>query len=215
MPMNWSFYSLSKERWDAIFGGGLDGAEAEVVQSATWDEDAFSKSERQVVARLARSIVRNGISYTGLSRSEARLLDDIIQGFFCPEGLKDLLGFEYESPDFVSMSLVETLLARSAHLRHEPSFLRRLLGMGGSVSAQPMLPLLLTGRRLNGSGKPREPYLLLSPDEIARMHEEVLEAISEIAVWPGPGWEESARKCLLDVLARVHRKQKWFAARYC
>jgi hypothetical protein len=35
-----------------------------------------------------------------------------------------------------------------------------------------------------------------------------------IAVWPQPGWEESARKCLLDVLARVHRKQKWLAARY-
>jgi hypothetical protein len=62
---------------------------------------------------------------------------------------------------------------------------------------------------------PREPYLLLSSDEIVRMHKEVLEAISAITVWPGPGWEESARKCLLDVLAGVQRKQKWLAARYC
>lgn len=214
MSMNWSFYSFSKERWHAIFGGGLDGAEAEVVQSATWDEDAYSESKRKVMARLARSIVRNGIIYAGLSRSEARLLDGMIQGFFCPEGLKELLGFEYESPEFVRMSLVETLLARSARLRHGPSFLRRLLGQG-NMSAQPILPLLLTGRRLNGSGKPREPYLILSRDEIARMHDEVLEAISAIAVWPAPGLEESAHKCLLDVLARVHRKERWLAARYC
>src|SRR5262245_4084053 len=34
----WQYFSFRQERWDAIFGGGLPGAERHVVASAVWDD---------------------------------------------------------------------------------------------------------------------------------------------------------------------------------
>lgn len=214
MTVAWSFYSFSKDRWDAIFGGGLEGAEAAVVQSATWDEDAWPEADREPRVRIARRIVRNGISYAGLSRKERELLDEMFLGFFCPEGLEELLGFEYESPDFVRMVLVDAVLARVAP-RFKSPLLVRLFGRDGAAGTVRLLPLLATGRRLNGSGKPRDPYLILSPEEVSQLHGEMGQAVSAPAPWPGAGWEESARRCLLDVFARVREKRKWLAGRFC
>jgi hypothetical protein len=38
VSMFWQYFSFRQERWDAIFGGGLPGAERHVVASATWDD---------------------------------------------------------------------------------------------------------------------------------------------------------------------------------
>jgi hypothetical protein len=87
MSTRWSFYSIARQRWDAIFGGGLQGAEDHVIQSVTWDRTIWK--DEQVPIRLAQKIVRKGVSYSGLSAQEADHLDAIIVGFFCPEGLQD------------------------------------------------------------------------------------------------------------------------------
>jgi hypothetical protein len=148
MSAGWSFYSFSGPRWDAVFGGGLQGAEDQVIQSATWDRSV--RNDEQVSIRLARTIVRSGISYRGLSAAEADELDAIIAGFFCPEGLEDLLGYDYESPDGVSMAVVNALVDRSAQPSEKAS---RQSHVDEAPAAGPsLLQHLKVGRRHNGAG---------------------------------------------------------------
>jgi hypothetical protein len=149
MSSRWSFYSFSKPRWDAIFGGGLQGAEDEIVQSATWDRSAGN--DEQVSIRLAQTIVRRGISYRGLSAAEADELDAIIAGFFCPEGLEDLLGYDYESPDGLSMVVVDALVDRSAQSLETPSQGSQFVDEKPTASPS-LLQYLKVGRRHNGAG---------------------------------------------------------------
>jgi hypothetical protein len=117
MSTRWSFYSFDRPRWDAIFGGGLEGAEDQVIQAVIWDRSV--RRDEQVLIRLAQTIVSSGISYRGLSAEEADDLDAIIVGFFCPEGRQDLLGYDNESPDGLSMAVVDELVDRAAQLLGE------------------------------------------------------------------------------------------------
>jgi hypothetical protein len=59
MSTRWNFYSFGRPRWDAIFGGGLQGAEDQVIQSVIWDRSV--RSDEQVLIRLAQTIVNSGM----------------------------------------------------------------------------------------------------------------------------------------------------------
>jgi hypothetical protein len=204
----WSFYSFSKPRWDAIFGGGLQGAEDQVIQSATWDRSA--SNDQQMSIRLAQTIVRRGISYRGLSAKEADELDAIIAGFFCTEGLEDLLGYGCESPDGLSMAVVDALVDRSA-----PSLETASQGSwfaDEKPAASPsLLQYLKIGRRHNGAGAE-------VPDERlqralrrltdTRDHASVERRVKlELAMTPNPG----NRYLILDSreISRCHDEVAW------
>jgi hypothetical protein len=247
MSTRWNFHSFAGPRWDAVFGGGLPGAEDHVIQSVTWDRTIWK--DEQVPIGLAQTIVRNGISYDGLSAQEADLLDAIIVGFFCPEGLEDLLGLEYESPDGLSMAVVEALVERAAEASREASPSSRSFDHKRPAGPQ-LLDYLLVGRRHNGAGaeisedrlaralqrvadttdrvaverqvrirlaatpSPGRRYLILDSEEVSRCHDQVAWAIARPLPWPGPGYEATARQCLLEVLASARKKWRWLAGRY-
>jgi len=221
MSARWSFYSFSRPRWDAIFGGGLQAAEDQVIQSATWDRNV--RNDEQVSIRLARMIVRSGISYRGLSVAEADELDAIITGFFCPEGLEDLLGHDYESPDGLSMAVVNALIDRSAQPLEQAS--RRSRVVDEEPAAAPsLLQHLKVGRRHNGAGaavpdemtpNPSNRYLILDTEEIFRFHNQVAWVINRPLPWPHSALEATARQCLLEVLASAQKKGRWLAGRFC
>ena len=208
MSTRWSFYSFGKPRWDAIFGGGLQGAEHQVIQSATWDR-SYSNDE-QMSIRLAQTIVRRGISYRGLSAKEADELDAIIAGFFCTEGLEDLLGYDCESPDGLSMAVVDALVDRSALSLEKPS--QGSWFVDEKRSARPsLLQYLKVGRRHNGAGAevPDERLhralrrLADTPDHAAAERRVKL----ELATTPNP----SNRYLILDSdeIFRCHDQVAW------
>ncbi len=192
---------------------GVEGAEQALVESVTWDDGAFEDGEMAV--RIARQIAKNGFSYSGLSKSEATMLDEITMSFFCPEGLETILEFVYESPDGVHVSQVEELIARCRG--GKTSLFSRLFSKAETAPQLKILPLFLTGRRLNGNGLPElaNQYIVLNPDEVSVLHEEVTQAIATPAKWLGPGNEDAARKYLRDVLTQVKAKKAWLAARHC
>lgn len=197
MSIAWSFYSFDWSRWQSIFGGGGEDAERCVVESVTWDEGIYKDVDAAV--RIARQIVASGLSYEGLSPPEAKTLDKIVAGFFCPEGLEECLGFEYESPDGLSLNIVNELIARRASAEF------------------PFLSLLTTGRRLNGGGIPDvySRYLILTQEEVSQLRAETEHLLHDPAPWSSPVVLQIACACLLDVLTSAAAKNKCLAGRYC
>jgi hypothetical protein len=127
------------------------------------------------------------------------MLDTIVMGFFCPEGLEECLGFEYESPDGLHLSVVKELIAR------------------GKGEELPFLSLLTTGRRLNGRGVPDvdSRYLVLTPDEVSQLRAETQHLLEGPARWSAPSVPLVTRNCLLDVLTSVVAKNRCLAGRHC
>src|SRR5262245_59629318 len=129
MGMFWQYFSFKEERWNAIFGGGLPGAARHVVASAAWDDpeaefadqsenleaylDAVNSRASEEVVRMANRICARGISYDDLDREDAALLDSMIVGFFCPEGLAILLEYKIEHWEGLHAGVVSDLLSRA------------------------------------------------------------------------------------------------------
>ena len=135
MSSFWQYFSFPRERWDAIFGGGLPGADRHVVASATWDDlptwddegtefpdpsddldaylDAVYRQASEHVVSMARRICTLGISYDGLDKREAAELDSMIVGFFCIEGLEALLQYKIEHWNGLHAVVVAELLSRA------------------------------------------------------------------------------------------------------
>src|SRR5215467_7238369 len=227
MSSQWYFYSFSKERWDAIFGGGLEGAEEKVIQSVTWDRGAWN--DERVPIRLAQTIVKKGISYDGLSARQAEYLDKVITGFFCPEGLEDLLRYEPESPEGLSTSIVNALVDRAgnATLVHYLLIGRHYNASGVKISDK-MLEAVLESldnsmdrvameqqarALLAETPTASNRYLVLAPEEISRLHDEIASAIARPRPWPHPSYEVTARTCLLGTLTSAQNKKRWLAGR--
>ena len=227
--MHWDFYSFSWERWSGIFGGGLSGAAEQVVESATWDVGACK--DLAVVERIARDIVANGLSYEGLSEDEQTVLDNIVTGFFCPEGLEELLGFEYESDEGIHPSCTDMLIDRAWADQSRPptprvGLLKRLFGHTEPAVDRPsrqgkpdielnVLPAFRNGRRLNGSGKPSEPYCILSPQEVVQLRQEIETLLDLPKPWPKPDLESALRNDFLAPVQSIESKGAWLAARCC
>jgi hypothetical protein len=197
LSIMWSFYSFDWSRWQSIFGSGTEDAKRCVVESVTWDEGGYEDPD--AVVRIARQIVTRGFSYEGLSPAEANMLDKAVMGFFCSEGLEECLGFAYESPDGLHLSVVKELIAR------------------GNGDELPFLSLLTTGRRLNGRSVPEvdSRYLILTPDEVSQLRAETQHLLEGPARWSAPSVPLVTRNCLLDVLTSVIAKNRCLAGRHC
>ena len=168
-----------------------------MVESVTWDEGAYT--DLDAAERIARQIVANGLSYKGLSPAEAKTLDKIVTGFFCPEGLEECLGFEYESPDGLHLNVVKELIERSRDVN------------------LPFLNLLTTGRRLNDGGVPdaRNRYLILTPAEVLQLRAETQHLLDVPTSWSSTSVSETVRSCFLNVLSSVASKHRSLAGRHC
>jgi hypothetical protein len=202
MSRMWSFCSFDYSRWQSIFGGGAEDAERSVVESVTWETEIYGTKvyeDLDAAVRIARQIVKSGFSYEGLSPAEAIILDEIVMGFFCDEGLKDCLGFDYESPDFLHLSWVKELISC------------------GDGARLPFLNLLTAGRRFNGKGAPDQDfqYLILIPDEVSQFRSEVLSLLESPAPRPDPELRLLMRERLLAVLESVIAKNRCLAGRHC
>ena len=197
MSIMWSFCSFDWSRWQSIFGGDTEEAKRSVVESVTWDDGVYADPDAAV--RIAQKLVTSGFSYEGLSPPEEKMLDKIVNGFFCPEVLEECLGFEYESPDGLHISVVKELIAR------------------GKAEELPFLSLLTTGRRLHGRGVPdvSSRYLILSETETSQLRRETQRVLESPAPWSHPAVQLTARTCLLDVLISVVEKNRCLAGRYC
>ena len=197
MSIAWSFYSFEWSRWQSIFGSGSKDAERCVIESVTWDEGAYE--DLDAAERIARQIVAHGLSYEGLSPVEAKTLDKIVTGFFCPEELEECLGFEYESPDGLHLNIVKELIERSRGVN------------------PPFLNLLTTGRRLNDGGVPdaRNRYLILTPAEVLQLQAETQHLLDLPTSWSSASVSETVRNCLLNVSSSVAADHRYLAGRYC
>src|SRR5262245_13397541 len=180
----WQYFRFRQERWDAIFGGGLPGAERHVVASAVWDDmpawdnegnefpdpsddldaylDAVYRQASEHVVSMARRICTLGISYDGLDKREAAELDSMIVGFFCIEGLEALLQYKIEHWNGLHAVVVAELLSRA-----RPSGGLLDIGSKGGYPVS-LATAFNTGRRMGTTQTPDSSgvYFVLRPSEV-------------------------------------------------
>jgi hypothetical protein len=230
MSMAWQYFSFDEWRWHDLFGGGMPAADRAVISSAVWDdcldedlpdpEDDYEKYVDALIARapsdvlnLCKRICRDGISYSGISEKEAALLDRVIVGFFCPEGLEAALGFSYESKDGLRWSAIEAL-----HSRAKPkergglfSFAKRHASKAESQSVAPVL----WGRRYGTNEKPvDEIYFVLSAKEVPLVLAEVKALLANGDPWSQPALKASIEDELVQALESANRQGRALAGRF-
>jgi len=217
----WEYFSFRQERWDAIFGGGLPGADRHVVASATWDDlptwddegtefpdpsddleaylDAVCLQAPERVVRMARRICASGISYKGLDRCEAAELDSMIVGFFCLEGLEALLQYKIEHRNGLHGSVLAELLSRA---RPSGGF----LGMGSKEGFPVSLATAFnTGRRIGTTQAPDSSgvYFVLRTSEVPLALQEVDALLALDRPWRTPEFRDAIDEELRGALVRA------------
>lgn len=227
MGMFWQYFSFAEARWNAIFGGGMPGAERHVIASAVWDSfldadlpdpaidleaylDAVNRMAPEPVRRLAKRICTSGISYDGLGREEAAALDSMIVGFFCTEGLETLLEFKIEHWDGLHGNLTADLLSRS---KPRGSF----FGIGGQKGFPVTLATMFDrGRRIGSHERPTSDglYFLLSPGEISLALREVEGLLALDRPWRSPEFREEIEKELRGALLKANDGKRCLAGRW-
>jgi len=230
MGLFWQFFSFERERWDAAFNGKIPDARKHFAASAVWDHvnddlpdpeseakqylDALWKFAPPKVVDLAERIAHHGISYEGLSRDSAALLDSMVVGFFCPEGLASLLDYTVEHKQGVSPKAIGELLSRSQSAR-----VGGFLGMGGKVCGGMPITLaqcLGTGRRFGTHEVPNEKdkYFVLDDEEVRLLLSEVSGLLAVEREWKTPEFERVVRDELLPALERAAAGGRYLAGRY-
>ncbi|MFO1216610.1 MAG: hypothetical protein U1E72_18685, partial [Burkholderiaceae bacterium] len=230
MGMFWQFFSFDPQRWEALVTGQVPDAKKYFAASATWDQvdddfpdpeeqpkqylDALWKSAQPEVAAMAQHIALNGISYRGLTTASAALLDSMVVGFFCREGLESVLHFTIEHKDGLSPKAVSELLSRS-----QPARTGGFLGFGSKVSlGQPvnLSPWLATGRRngTNDAPTPDDKYFIFSGSEARELLTEVTGLLAIDRQWQTPEFERHIRRELLPAIERAAGANLCLAGRY-
>lgn len=186
----WWFYSFSPERFRRVFGGNEPGMAELVADAATYEEGSWD--DPAVPRRLAAVIVQSGIDYAGLSRSEASVLDEMMQRIFAPEGPGKELEVIPESPDGLHPNIVQELLAIAR----------------GRVAIR-LLPILVGGRRYGQlDPNPECRYCILSTDEITQLLAEVQQILALADRCTKDYVPKVARECLGDVLQSAATKNR-------
>lgn len=213
MSIRWYFQSIDWSKWSALLegkGGGKD-----VFTSATWDEDSYESPDLR--KRLATSIANSGISYDGLTPTEAAELDSVIHSFFCPEGVESYLSIEYESPDGLHRKFVQDLVTPSRPAGTQ-SLIKRLFAktpqkLSSGAEELILLPLLLSGRRISSTAPPDEDYLYIvfSPEELALLCDEAERCLASGRPWPEKWFEAMVTEYLIDVIKTTQAKGKGLA----
>ena len=226
----WQLFSFEQRRWNALFDGGVPDAKEQFAASATWDHvdgdlpdpekepkrylEALWKAARPMVVEMAEHMARNGISYRGLTPDKAALLDAMVVGFFCPEGLKSLLHYTVEHRHGLSPRAVSELLSRS-----RPARVGGFLGIGGKVSmGQPinLAPWLATGRRYGTNDPPSssDKYFIFTAAEVRELLSEVSGLLAVDRKWQIPEFEQDIRSELLPALEHASLGSLSLAGRY-
>lgn len=202
MSAAWSFCSVDPQKWDALVAGRSNIQESDIVESATWD-DAYENTP--LWESLARRIAAGGITYDGLISSQALELDSIIYGFFSPEGLEKQLDIEYESPEGVHISTVQSLLAKPGK-----GLLARIFGKPEPPTQLSLLPVLLTGRRLNGKTDMNldERYVVFSSSELPVFHDEAKAQLDMLKPKANSGFVQAVEANLIEVIQGVQAKKQ-------
>src|SRR6185295_15464579 len=231
MGMFWNYRSFPRERWKRIFGGGAEEAVKHVLASYMWDrldgtEPDFDSDREgwlkavvhqapQHIVELAGDICRSGFSYRNRSKEEAALLDDMMVGFFSPEGIEDLLEAEYVGGDGIKAFILEELLARGQAEKRGGLF-----GLGGTTV--PGIPtessrFIVGGRRVDSSERPKEEaqYLIFWDDEVPKVRAEIELLLRQNRPWSHAEFDAEVRKTILAALSEVESSGRCLFGRYC
>lgn len=189
MSYLWWFASFSKSQLDAVVGSADSSMEEAVIETATWDD--FDDDEIAERTRLARHLVRSRDVYDGLTDEEVKIMDAIVSGLFCTEGLEQELWLEYESPEGLHPSVIVEMLKRAK----------------GKLDVS-LLPILRSGRRLGQTSPTMCEYCVLNVEEIPALRGEVEAILALPGEWSAPYVAEEIEECLRSVLANVENKNK-------
>jgi hypothetical protein len=230
MSMSWQYFSFNEQRWRDLFGGGSSHAERTVICSAVWDafcdEDLPDREEHfeqyvdalvdlapRKTVELCKKICKDGISYVGLPADEAALLDQIVVGFFCPEGLEDALGYSYEHRNGLRSDVIEALRTRAS-----PKKTAGLFGLGRkSVAAVELLSSspIFSGRRYGSNQTPvEEIYFILSSEEVPLALAEIKVLLLSDEPWKQPDFKEAIEEELIQALESAHKQGRALAGRF-
>ncbi len=185
MSYLWHFVSFSESQFDRLWGSNDSVIEEQVVEAVTWDD----WGNLEVIERLARRMVKQGIDYGSVPEDEWCELDTIISLLFGPEGLEEELAVEGVSMDGLHPSYTLELLERvtNAGLQYE------------------LLWVLEGGRRIGVSAPSFCEYVVLAPDEVVMLRDELQDALQKIQEWSTPETPELIRQELLTGLQQVEQ----------
>lgn len=226
----WQFFSFPKARWDSLFDGTMPDAAAELVASAYWEQvegdmpdpdadhagylAAVSAQAPAELRDLAARLARQGFEYAAASPAEARRLDRLVCGFFCPEGLEQVLGYRIEGRNGLAQAAVDELLGRAGAWSHGGVF-----GFGARrVAPTPvtLAPFLRTGRRIGTTAPPHieHRYFLLDPGEVKVALGEVEALLAVDRPWVVDEFRQAVIDELRAALAAAAARSDCLAARY-
>lgn len=232
----WQIYSFDRSKWDAVFGGGLPGAEQKVIDAMLWEnegyfdgeaddlqpgpyrEEVLASQEGREARALASHLTRNGFTYSGLDANQSEALDRFACTMWTPEGIPAELDARlHGSP---AGGEVSELITRAGHARSAPlQGLRRLVGRRPNTPVC-YLHLLETGRRYGNPAEPTkaEGYycVIFAPAEVMLLRDEVETAINAPIPWRCPRhYPECAERGFLAPLEDVIRSGRRMAMTLC
>lgn len=226
----WQYFSFPRARRDALFDGSMPRAAGELVASAYWekaqgdlpdpDDDragylaAVNAQAPAELRDLAVRLAQKGFDYAAASPAEARRLDSLVCGFFCPEGLEQVLGYRIEGQDGLAQAALDELLGRAAAWSGGG-----FLGFGARrVAATPvtLAPFLGTGRRIGTNARPHveHRYFLFDPGEVKVALGEVDALLAVDRPWAVDEFRQSVIDEVRAGLAAAAARGDCLAARY-
>ena len=183
LPMSflWHFSSYDHAKLGSL-------TESAIADALLWDDGAFDNVSS--VQRLAQHIASAGISYSGLSATDAALLDELIPMMFSPEGLESELALEPESDDGLAPTIVSEMV------EHLPT--------------ASCLRWLVRGRRHGSESFDVEcNYVILSPTDVTDLLAECASVMDSSPDWSQDYVPDVIRECLIDTLTSIQAKGKY------
>jgi len=188
------------ERFLHYFGHSTPEEVDQMIAAATWEErDSGAKMDLDLIRRILGRVATNGLSYTGMSESEAEILDARLKVLFSPWGFEEQLDLEHESPEpYIHLIEVEERMPKDAEIR--------------------FLPMLNFGWRYGATDLEAGPwYFILHTEHVRTLAEEINLSASNPNPWSDPLIAEIVDQNLVKVLASVLEKKKGLAGvlNYC
>lgn len=181
MSSNWYLYSFDQNRWDSLFGGG-NPEHAEALVAELTDEQNFDFEDPDAAAAVARKLVREGFTAGGFDEEEMEIVECIPSAIFRGTSeLRSLVNGEPESPEGTTWQMLKELMKRAeGHV--EPKMIR----------------LLTNGRSLADSEYDNGEYVILSPNEVQSLHEELQQIVSLDVEWSDEEFPPYIQRELLE-----------------
>lgn len=230
MSMFWSYYTTSRDRWQSIFGNHSDQAIKQVLASYMWerldgdvpdfeaDQDAWFRAvieqTPKPVVQLVTDLCSNGFSYAQRSTEDAAVMDKIMTGFFCPEGLEELLSIERVGGDGIKSFILEELLKRG-QAKKSGGF----LGFGGKLlpgTPVELSPFLVSGRRFASDQQPgrESTYVVFMEHELPKLREEIERLLRQDRPWSDQQFETEVMENTLAAVIKAESTNRILFGRH-